>query len=140
MDLQLDGKIALISGASAGIGRVTAKTLGREGVRVVVVARRRPSSCDWQRRWSRKGRQEPMVLVDDLGDDGAFDRVSAAVLEEHGRLDILVNNLGQARPFDLDTTEAEWDEAFRLNFATPRLLSRPVHPRHGRAKFGRIIT
>lgn len=139
MDLQLDGKIALISGASAGIGRVTAKTLGREGVRVVVVARREAELRALAAELVEEGSPEPMVLVDDLGDDGAFDRVSAAVLEEHGRLDILVNNLGQARPFDLDTTEAEWEEAFRLNFATPRLLSRPFIPGMVERKFGRII-
>ena len=52
-------------------------------------------------------------------DGDAFDRVVARVMAEFGGVDIVVNNLGQARPFDLDTTEEEWDEAFRLNFDDP---------------------
>ena len=71
-----------------------------------------------------------MVLVDDLCDDGSFERVASRVLDELGGVDIIVNNLGQARPFDLDTTEEEWEEAFRLNFETPRPADRAVHRRH----------
>lgn len=139
MDLQLDGKIALVSGASAGIGRVTAQTLGREGVRVVVVARREAELRALAKEMVSDGSPEPLVVVDDLGDDGSYDRIAARVLDELGRLDILVNNLGQARPFDLDTTEDEWDEAFRLNFVTARRLAKPFIPVMAARKWGRII-
>ena len=139
MNLELDGKIALISGASAGIGRVTAKTLGRESVQTIVVARREPELQALAQEMVAEGSPEPMVIVDDLLDDDSFERVSGRVLGEYGYLDILINNLGQARPFDLDTSEDEWNQAFRLNFTTPRRLAQPFIPGMRERRFGRII-
>jgi 3-oxoacyl-[acyl-carrier protein] reductase len=139
MDLQLAGKIALVSGASAGIGRVTATTLGREGARVVVVARREAELRALAKDMVDEGSPEPLVVVDDLGDDGAFDRVASRVLGELGHVDIVVNNLGQARPFDLDTSEEEWDEAFRLNFASARRLTRPFLDGMRERGWGRVV-
>ena len=80
-----------------------------------------------------------MVIVDDLLDDGAFERVASRVLGELGGVDIIVNNLGQARPFDLDTTEEEWSEAFRLNFETSRRLTGPFIGGMRERGFGRIV-
>ena len=139
MDLQLTGKIALISGASAGIGRATAKALGREGARVIVVARREPELRALADEMVAEGSAEPLVVVDDLGDDGSFDRIATTVLGELGRVDMVINNLGQARPFDVDTSEEEWNEAFRLNFATPRRLTRPFLPGMAERQWGRVI-
>jgi 3-oxoacyl-[acyl-carrier protein] reductase len=139
MNLELDGKIALISGASAGIGRVTAKTLGREGVQTIVMARRKPELQALAEEMAGEGSPKPMVIVANLLDDDSFDQVSAQVLEEFGYLDILINNLGQARPFTLDTSEEEWDEAFRLNFTTSRRLTKPFIATMRERKFGRII-
>jgi 3-oxoacyl-[acyl-carrier protein] reductase len=129
----------LISGASAGIGRVTAKTLGREGVQTIVVARRGPELQALAQEMVAEGAPAPMVIVDDLLDDGSFGRVATEVLGKFGYLDILINNLGQARPFTLDTSEEEWNEAFRLNFMTPRRLAQPFIPAMRERKFGRII-
>ncbi len=139
MDLQLNGKTALISAASAGIGRETAKILAREGVQTIVVARREPELQSLAEEISAEGHQCPVVIVDDLTDDGSFDRVTTKVLAAFGGVDIVVNNLGQARPFDLDTTEEEWDEAFRLNFTTPRRLATPFIVGMRDRRFGRII-
>ncbi len=140
MDLKLTGKTALISGASAGIGRVTAKTLAREGVQTIVVARRAAQLKELAEEIVDEGGPMPLVVVDDLLDDTAFDRVSAAVFAAFGGVDIVVNNLGQARPFDLDTTEAEWSEAFRLNFVTPRRLTAPFISGMRERGFGRIVS
>jgi 3-oxoacyl-[acyl-carrier protein] reductase len=139
MNLELDGKIALISGASAGIGRVTAQTLGREGVRMIVVARREPELKALADEMVAEGSPEPVIIVDDLMDDGSFDRVSDRVMSEVGHVDMVINNLGQARQFDLDTSEDEWEEAFRLNFVTPRRLTTPFITGMRLRKFGRII-
>ena len=81
----------------------------------------------------------PIPIVDNLMDDGSFDRVVAQVMEAYGGVDIVVNNLGQARPFDLDTTEEEWYEAFRLNFTTPRRLTTPFIAGMKERGFGRVI-
>ncbi|QYX76579.1 SDR family NAD(P)-dependent oxidoreductase [Streptomyces akebiae] len=139
MDLSLKGKTALISGASAGIGRETAKTLAREGVQTIVVARRAPELEALADEIRAAGDPEPVLIIDDLLDDGAFERVTATLMDEFGGVDIVVNNLGQARPFDLETTEEEWSEAFRLNFATPRRLTTPFVAGMRERGFGRIV-
>ena len=139
MDLKLGGKTALISGASAGIGRVTTKTLAREGVQTIVVARRESALEELAKEIRDEELLAPFIIVDDLMDGDAFDRVVARVMAEFGGVDIVVNNLGQARPFDLDTTEEEWDEAFRLNFATPRRLTTPFIAGMRERGFGRVL-
>ncbi len=139
MDLKLGGKTALISGASAGIGRVTTKTLAREGVQTIVVARRESALEELAQEIRDEELLAPFIIVDDLMDGDAFDRVVARVMAEFGGVDIVVNNLGQARPFDLDTTEEEWDEAFRLNFATPRRLTTPFIAGMRERGFGRVL-
>ena len=139
MDLQLGGKVAVISGASAGIGRATAKTLAREGVQTIVVARRDAQLQSLADEIRADGAPAPMVIVDNLLDDDSFARVTAKALGEFGGVDIVINNLGQARPFDLDTSEEEWEEAFRLNFSTPRRLATPFIPGMQERKFGRIV-
>jgi 3-oxoacyl-[acyl-carrier protein] reductase len=139
VELQLDGKVAVISGASAGIGRATAKTLAREGVQTIVVARREPELQSLADEMRADGAPAPMVIVDNLLEDGSFERVTAKALGEFGGVDIVINNLGQARPFDLDTPEDEWEQAFRLNFTTPRRLATPFIPGMQERKFGRIV-
>lgn len=139
MDLKLEGKTALISGASGGIGRETAKTLAREGVTAIVVARRPAELEELADEVASAGHPRPVPIVDDLLDDAAFGRVTDQVMDRFGGVDIVVNNLGQARPFDLDTSEAEWDEAFDLNFKTPRRLTSPFIPGMRQRGFGRVI-
>ncbi len=139
MDLGLAGKTALISGASAGIGRVTTKTLASEGVQTIVVARREAELQELAGEISAEGHPVPMLIVDDLLEDSSYERVTRKVVDAFGGVDIVVNNLGQARPFDLDTTEEEWEEAFRLNFMTPRRLTTPFVRGMQERGFGRVI-
>ena len=139
MDLKLGGKTALISGASAGIGRVTAKTLAGEGVQTIVVARNAKALEELAGEIGQEGNIAPYVIVDDLTDGSSFERVTAKVMAEFGGVDIVINNLGQARPFDLDTTEDEWSEAFRLNFDTPRRLTTPFIAGMRERGFGRVL-
>ena len=139
MDLKLEGKTALISGASGGIGRVTAKTMAAEGVTTIVVARSAAELEALAEEIETEGHPRPMLIVDDLLDEGSFARVTDQVMARFGGVDIVVNNLGQARPFDLDTSEDEWDEAFNLNFRTVRRLTSPFVPGMRERGFGRVI-
>jgi 3-oxoacyl-[acyl-carrier protein] reductase len=139
MDLFLKGKIALITGASAGIGRETAKMLAEEGVLTVVIGRREPELASLSEEIVAAGGARPMILAEDLNDIASFDRIRDQVLGKLGHLDILVNNLGQARPFTFDTPDDDWDEAFALNFRPPRKLAAAFIPVMKERKFGRII-
>ena len=139
MDLQLKGKIALISGASAGIGRETAKVLAEEGVQTVVVARREALLQELAEEIVAEGGSRPMIIVEDLKNRDAFERIRDKVLGQFGWLDILINNLGQARLFSISTPDSEWDEAFSLNFTPPRKLADAFIPVMRERKFGRII-
>ena len=139
MDLFLKDRIALVTGASGGIGRETAKVLAEEGVQTIVVSRREPELQELADEIAAQGGSRPMVLVEDLNDLASFDRIQVQVLGKFGHLDILINNLGQARPFTFDTPEQDWEEAFALNFRPPRKLAAAFIPVMQQRRFGRII-
>ena len=140
MDLQLKGRVALVSGASAGIGRETAKVLAEEGARTIVVARRKELLQELANEIAAVGGSRPALIVEDLTDRSAFERIRKQVLAEFGHLDILVNNLGQARPFSIhDNPDSDWDEAFSINFTPPRKLADAFLQVMRQRKFGRIV-
>ena len=139
MDLQLEGKIALISGASAGIGRETAKVLAGEGVQTIVVARRKELLDSLADEVEDAGGARPMTIVEDLTDRSAFPRIRERVLSEYGYIDILINNLGGSRPLGLADSDEDWDEAFNFNFTPMRKLSEAFVPVMQARKSGRVI-
>jgi short-subunit dehydrogenase len=112
--------IALITGASSGIGEAVARRVAREpGAKLVLVARRE----DRLRALAEELGVPATVLAEDLVDEGAAGRIAAAVEQEHGRLDLLVNNAGAA--WRGRFAETGWENVHRhmaLNFeATVRL-------------------
>jgi 3-oxoacyl-[acyl-carrier protein] reductase len=139
MDLGLQGRIALITGASGGIGRETAKLLAEEGVQVIAVARREAQLQELAQEIAAKGHKRPMVIAADLNDRSSYASIRDQVLAKVGHLDILVNNLGQARPFTPETPDSDWDEAFALNFTPPRKLAEAFLPVMRERRFGRIV-
>jgi 3-oxoacyl-[acyl-carrier protein] reductase len=139
MDLQLEGKIALISGASAGIGRETAKTLAAEGAQTIVVARRGALLESLADEISAAGGVRPLTIVEDLSDRSAFGRVRDQVLETFGYIDILINNLGGSRPLGMEASDDDWDEAFDFNFTPTRKLTEAFVPIMKERTSGRII-
>ena len=113
MDLQLVGKVAIVTGASQGIGRSIAQTLAAEGMRVVLVARSRDrldevaASCE----------TESLVHEADLRDPGAPAAVVASTMERFGQIDVLVNNAGATKRGDfLALPDADWADGFALKF------------------------
>ncbi|HZP89349.1 MAG TPA: SDR family oxidoreductase [Burkholderiales bacterium] len=139
MDFNLQGRIALVSGASGGIGRVTAKLLASEGVQTIVVARRERELQELSNEIAAEGGPAPMIVVEDLTQRDAFQRIRDRVLARFGHVDILVNNLGQARPLTWDSPDADWDEAFALNFTPARKLAELFIPGMREHQFGRIV-
>ncbi len=137
MDLQLTGKVALVTGASVGLGRQIAKTLAEEGCRLAILARRRQLLEELARELPASA--EPLVVVEDICADGAAERTRDAVLARFGRCDILVNNAGGSRPqSDLGSDEA-WAEGMMLNFEAGRRMAHAFIPAMRAQKFGRIV-
>ena len=135
MDLQLAGRTALVTGASMGIGRAIAVALAREGVRLAVMARRRPLLEKLQDEIGAK----LVIIEQDFLQAEAPQRIAEAALDGLGSVEILVNNAGGSRRFTLEATEAQWEEALTLNFVRQRQLThRLVGQMIGR-KWGRII-
>jgi 3-oxoacyl-[acyl-carrier protein] reductase len=135
MDLGLAGKTALVTGASAGIGRGIALALAAEGVRLAVSARRRERLESLARETGAK-----MAIIEcDFMQEDAPQRIAQAALAALGSVDVLVNNAGGSRPFKLDASEAQWEEALTLNFTRQRQLAHALLGQMIARKWGRII-
>ena len=139
MDLQLENKTCLVTGASRGIGRAAAKVLAAEGCRIAIVARRALLLEELAAELVAAGGMPPLILAEDLTGDGGIERVSERVLEQFGGLDILVNNAGSSRPVSWDATEEQWLEGMRLNFDSVRRLTNRFVPAMRKQRFGRVV-
>ena len=136
MDLGIAGKNALVTGASAGIGRAIAKSLAAEGVRLAVVARRRELLETLQTEIGAK----LVIIEQDLLTEAAPTRIADAALQGLGSVDILINNAGGSRKFKLDTDEAQWSEAMTLNFTRQRQLTHKLLEQMMARNWGRIVS
>ena len=135
MDLQLTDKVAIVTGASKGIGRAIAQTLVTEGMRVVVAARSR--ALLEQLAADRPDRY--LVQAVDLSLAESAPAVVDAAVATFGRIDLLVNNAGATPRGDfLTLTDAEWHAGFALKFHGAMRLSRTAWP-HLCASGGSII-
>lgn len=139
MDLHLTGKTALVTGASAGLGRGIARALAEEGCRLAIVARRAGGLHELADEMVELGRERPIVIAQDITTDDAADAIKAAVTSAFGRLDILINNAGASKPLQGLGTPAEWEEGMRLNFTAGRNLAHAFVDSMRSNGFGRII-
>jgi 3-oxoacyl-[acyl-carrier protein] reductase len=139
VDLKLKGRTALVTGASAGIGRAIAKGLAAEGVKVAIVARREPLLRALADEIVVAGGEEPSLIIADVMPPGAPQTIASEALEALGHVDILVNSAGGSRPFAIDANEDEWEEAMTLNFTRLRQLTHSVLPGMRKEGFGRIV-
>jgi NAD(P)-dependent dehydrogenase (short-subunit alcohol dehydrogenase family) len=137
MDLQLNSKTALVTGATAGIGLAIARTLAKEGVHVAITGRNR-DKLDAARAAildTAPGAVVTPVLAD-LGDTAGALAVTQAVPD----VDILVNNLGyyEGKPF-AEISDDDWMRMFDLNVMSGVRLARHYFPRMLREDWGRVI-
>jgi NAD(P)-dependent dehydrogenase (short-subunit alcohol dehydrogenase family) len=144
MDLELNGKVAIVTGGSRGIGKAVGATLAAEGARVALVARNKPALDGAAAEISARGGGPAKGFVCDTTDDAAVKRMVADVVAAFGRVDILVNCAakpsGQARPPRLGeiSTEEFWDH---MNTKVMGYLrtAREVAPYMIRQGSGRIV-
>jgi NAD(P)-dependent dehydrogenase (short-subunit alcohol dehydrogenase family) len=137
MDLQLKGKLALVTGSTAGIGLAIAKALAGEGARVIVNGRtegRVKAAADEIRR------AHPSAHVEQFAGNLAEPGAAASALARFPAMEILVNNLGvyQVKPFE-QITDGEWNSIIETNFMSGVRLSRGWLPKMKAAGWGRII-
>src|SRR5689334_6305235 len=112
MDLQLNDKTALVTGASMGIGRAIAQGLAAEGVKIAIAARRRNLLDELASEIVSAGGAKPAIIEIDVMPDGAPTRLANAAREALGHVDILVNSAGGSQPpLPIDAPEEAWNNA-----------------------------
>ena len=112
---RLEGKTAVVTGSSSGIGKAIALRFGMEGAKVVVAARRL-DRCEQTAAQIRKNGGEGFAIQTDVSDEGQVDALIRETVNRYGRLDILVNNAGIFGGGRLaDTTAKAFDEVMNTN-------------------------
>jgi 3-oxoacyl-[acyl-carrier protein] reductase len=122
--MRLAGKVALITGAGAGIGRATARRFAAEGARVVA------ADLDEARARETCAGIEAAPLAADVTDPAAVSRMVETAVERYGGLDVFHNNAGLAAPVKplAETTRAEWDRLIAVNLTAFFLGAQAVAP------------
>lgn len=132
-------RVALVTGASRGIGRAIAQRLAADGRHVVLAARSQSPLDELKGEIEAAGGQATALAVD-VGDRDALAAAIESVTKDLGRLDILVNNAGITRDgLIMRMTDEQWDEVIRVNltsaFTACRAAARPMM----KNRFGRIV-
>ena len=140
MDLGIRGKVALVTGASSGIGEAVALGLAGEGVRLAVAARRRDRLEDVARRATAAGAPEARAFTVDLTDPVSLEKMTASVEREMGAPGILIVNGGGPKPSTFtQTAPADWDAAYALTLQSALRLVQAVLPAMRARRWGRIV-
>ncbi len=135
MELQLSGKVAIVTGASRGIGRAIANQLSTEGMLLVLVAR---SSVDLNE-VADACSEECLVQSVDLRDPDVPRSVIEATLERFGKIDLLVNNAGATKRGDfIELRDEDWADGFALKFFGAMRMCRAAWP-HLQEQNGSIV-
>ena len=139
MDATFDGKVALVTGASRGIGRGIAKYLGARGAFVVAGARSLDAAAPAaQEIVAAGGRAQAIAL--DISDDASVAAAAEKLLKEHATIPLLVNNAGITRDGLLMRMKKEdWSQVIETNLSGIYRLSRALVPSMVKARYGRIV-
>jgi 3-oxoacyl-[acyl-carrier protein] reductase len=136
--LDLSNRIALVTGASRGIGRAIAQRLATQGALVVVAARGDHAHGTAEAIAAAGGRAEPVAL--DVTEPGAIEGAVAGILERHGRIDVLVSNAGITRDqLLLRMKRDDWDAVLATNLTATFALTQAVLKPMLRQRAGRIV-
>jgi 3-oxoacyl-[acyl-carrier protein] reductase len=140
VDLGLNGKVALVSASSKGLGRAIAEELAAEGANLVVCARGEDALRQTADSIRKSTRVTVVEVVADVSQQLGLDRVAKTALDKFGKVDILVTNSGgpPSGPFESFTPEA-WESATRLLLTSAVGLARAVLPGMKERRWGRIL-
>lgn len=132
----LTGRVACVTGVSAGLGQQAARALAAAGARVVGVARRADALADW----AQDIGENAAVVAADLSDRGAIADIAKRVAVPFGAPDIIVHAAGiNTRQAADDVTPEGWDVTLNLNLAAPFFLSQALVPAMRKKGWGRIV-
>lgn len=141
MDLQLEGKVALVTGGASGIGRAAALALAQEGCRVVV-ADRDPGGAEETVAMLRNAGGHGVVARVDVAHEAEVEQAVARTVASLGGLDVAFNNAGIEGPYGRTTaelTEAEWDRVLAVNLKGVWLCMKHQLPRMRERGGGAIV-
>jgi 3-oxoacyl-[acyl-carrier protein] reductase len=139
LQVDLSGQVALVTGASQGIGQAIAVTLAANGATVCLLARNKEKlACVAELITSAGGKSDSMPC--DVSQSDAIEKVVETVVQKHGRLDILVNNAGVTRDTLIPRmSNDEWDEVLATNLRAPFLFMRAASRPMMQQRYGRIV-
>lgn len=135
---RVEGKVAIVTGASSGIGKAIAELFAKEGAKVVLADHNTTRGPQVEEEIRRAG-GEAMWVNTDTGVTADLERVVKATIDKYGRIDILVNNAGIAGEPDDLINEEIWRRVVDVNFNGPFLLSHMVVPYMKKQGGGNIV-
>jgi NAD(P)-dependent dehydrogenase (short-subunit alcohol dehydrogenase family) len=139
MDLGLAGRACVVTGASRGIGRETARLLCAEGARVLLVGRDEERLAKAVAAAGEAGGEAAALALDVTAED-AGERLLAVATERFGALDVLVNNAGSAQWRDLDDVpDQDWRAQYEINVMAPLRAMRAAVPGMAERGWGRVV-
>lgn len=140
MDLGLKGKVALVAGASQGMGRAAALGFAREGAKVAICARGETAlnqAADFIRKQTAG---EVLVLAADMSKPEDIKNFVNQSAERLGRVDVIVNNAGGPPPGEfMKFTDEDWTNAFNLSFMSTMRMSREAVPHMRKVGGGKVV-
>ena len=141
MDLNLNGRVALVNAASRGLGRGIAEALAAEGTRLVVSSRSQEAISRTAADIASRYGAEVVPVAADVAHSGAAEMLVATALDRFGQLDILVNNSGgPPGGYFADFDDEAWQNAFELLLLNVVRMVRASRPHLRASGHGRIVT
>ncbi len=137
--MRLEGKVAIITGATSGMGRSTAYLFAKEGAKVVVVGRNEDRAKEVVDNITKDG-GEAMYIIADMADLEQVNTIVPKTVEAYGTVDVLFNNAGMLSLVPVtDITLEEWTKVFNVNLTSAMILAQQVAPYMKKQGKGSII-
>ncbi len=137
---RLDGRVALITGGSKGLGEAMAEALADAGADLMLVSRHEDEARAVAERIAAQSGRRVQALAADMADSAQIERMVRDTMGAFGQIDILINNAGiNIRKPTLEMSDDEWGQVLDINLSAPFMCARSVAPHMIERSYGRII-